>query len=88
MDDEDLSVEETENVALVEAVPWHNSDTVAASFAFAAQISAAAASHFQNLAFLALGQSAHEWAEDDREEFAEETVTDLMKLAETKETDG
>jgi hypothetical protein len=48
----------------------------------------AAADHFQNLAMLALGQSAHEWVQADREEFAEETSADISKLLEVKESDG
>jgi hypothetical protein len=47
----------------------------------------AAAEHFQNLALLALGQSAHEWVQVDREEFAEETAADISKIV-VKEQDG
>jgi hypothetical protein len=55
---------------------------------FASQMAQAAADHFQNLAMLALGQSAHEWVQADREEFAEETSADISKLLEVKEFDG
>ncbi len=72
---------------VVEATPWFNSDTVATSMVFAAQMAQAAADHFQNLAFLALGQSAHEWVQVDREEFAEETAADISKIV-VKEQDG
>jgi hypothetical protein len=54
---------------------------------FASQMAQAAAEHFQNLALLALGQSAHEWVRADREEFAEETAADISRL-EVKEKDG
>ncbi len=76
-----------EQPVVVEATPWFNSDTVATSMVFAAQMAQAAADHFQNLAFLALGQSAHEWVQVDREEFAEETAADISKIV-VKEQDG
>ncbi len=85
-DDEIIEIVEDEPV-VVEATPWFNSDTVATSMVFAAQMAQAAADHFQNLAFLALGQSAHEWVRADREEFAEETAADISRL-EVKEKDG
>lgn len=86
-DDEIIEIIEEQPV-VVEATPWFNSDTVATSMLFAAQMAQAAADHFQNLAMLALGQSAHEWVQADREEFAEETSADIAKLLEVKETDG
>lgn len=86
-DNEIIEIVEDEPV-VVEATPWFNSDTVATSMVFAAQMAQAAADHFQNLAMLALGQSAHEWVQADREEFAEETSADIAKLLEVKETDG
>ena len=85
-DDEIIEIIEEQPV-VVEATPWFNSDTVATSMVFAAQLAQAAADHFQNLAFLALGQSAHEWVQKDREEFAEETAADISRL-EVKEKDG
>lgn len=88
-DDFDTELEvEVEQAVVVEATPWFNSDTVATSMMFASQVAQAAADHFQNLAFLALGQSAHEWVQKDREEFADETASDIAKLIEVKEQDG
>ena len=85
--DEIIEIIEEEPV-VVEATPWFNSDTVATSMMFASQLAEAAATHFHNLAMLALGQSAHEWVEVDREEFADETTSDIAKLIEVKEKDG
>jgi len=85
-DDEIIEIIDEQPV-VVEATPWFNSDTVATSMMFASQMAQAAAEHFQNLALLALGQSAHEWVQVDREEFAEETAADISKL-EVKEKDG
>lgn len=85
--DEIIEIIEEEPV-VVEATPWFNSDTVATSMMFASQLAEAAATHFHNLAMLALGQSAHEWVEVDREEFADETASDIAKLIEVKEKDG
>ena len=79
---------EVEQAVVVEATPWFNSDTVATSMMFASQMAQAAADHFQNLAFLALGQSAHEWVQKDREEFVDETASDIARLIEVKEQDG
>ena len=88
MDEDDEIIEIIdEQPVVVEATPWFNSDTVATSMMFASQMAQAAAEHFQNLALLALGQSAHEWVQVDREEFAEETAADISKL-EVKEKDG
>ncbi len=88
-DDFDTELEvEVEQAVVVEATPWFNSDTVATSMMFASQVAQAAADHFQNLAFLALGQSAHEWVRQDREEFVDETASDIAKLIEVKEQDG
>ena len=88
-DDFDTELEvEVEQAVVVEATPWFNSDTVATSMMFASQMAQAAAEHFQNLAFLALGQSAHEWVQKDREEFVDETASDIAKLIEVKEQDG
>lgn len=85
MDEEaDDIIEEVEEAVAVEPTPWYNSDTVATSMLFASQMAQAAADHFQNLALLALGQSAHEWVQKDREEFAEETAADILKLPETE----
>ena len=88
-DDFDTELEvEVEQAVVVEATPWFNSDTVATSMMFASQMAQAAAEHFQNLALLALGQSAHEWVRQDREEFVDETASDIAKLIEVKEQDG
>ncbi len=87
MEDEDFETVEVEQAVVVEATPWFNSDTVATSMMFASQMAQAAAEHFQNLALLALGQSAHEWVQVDREEFAEETAADISKIV-VKEQDG
>ena len=88
-DDFDTELEvEVEQAVVVEATPWFNSDTVATSMMFASQVAQAAADHFQNLAVLALGQSAHEWVQKDREEFVDETASDIAKLIEVKEQDG
>ena len=87
MEDEDFETVEVEQAVVVEATPWFNSDTVATSMMFASQMAQAAAEHFQNLALLALGQSAHEWVQVDREEFADETAADISRL-EVKEKDG
>ena len=84
--DEIIEIIEEEPV-VVEATPWFNSDTVATSMMFASQLAEAAATHFHNLAMLALGQSAHEWVQVDREEFAEETAADISKIV-VKEQDG
>ena len=85
--DTELDVEVEQDV-VVEPTPWFNSDTVATSMLFASQMAQATAEHFHNLAFLALGQSAHEWVRADREEFADETTSDIAKLIEVKEKDG
>lgn len=84
--DEIIEIIEEEPV-VVEATPWFNSDTVATSMMFASQLADAAATHFHNLAMLALGQSAHEWVEVDREEFADEIAADISKIV-VKEQDG
>ena len=86
-EDEDFETEMVEETVVVEATPWFNSDTVATSMMFASQMAQAAADHFQNLAHLALGQSAHEWVQVDREEFAEDTAADISKIV-VKEQDG
>jgi hypothetical protein len=88
MEEDDIIETVEDEPVVVEATPWFNSDTVATSMLFASQMAQAAADHFQNLAMLALGQSAHEWVQADREEFAEETSADIAKLIEVKETDG
>jgi len=88
-DDFDTELEvEVEQAVVVEATPWFNSDTVATSMMFASQVAQAAADHFQNLAFLALGQSAHEWVRADREEFVDETASDISRLLGVREQDG
>ena len=90
MEDDDFETEtiEVEEAVVVEPTPWFNSDTVATSMLFASQMAQAAADHFHNLAMLALGQSAHEWVRADREEFVDETASDIAKLLGVKEQDG
>jgi hypothetical protein len=80
MDDNDVT--EIVDVATTPAVPWHNSDTVAAAFTFAANIATAASEHFSHLANLATGQAAQEWVENDRAEFADDINTFIEKLPE------
>ena len=87
-DDDDYEIVEIDESVVVGPTPWFNSDTVAASMMFAAQMAAASAQHFQQLALLAMGQSAHEWVKQDREEFAEDLLKGIGSLPETKETDG
>ena len=87
-ENEDFETETVEEAVVVEPTPWFNSDTVATSMMFAAQMAQAAADHFQNLALLALGQSAHEWVQADRDEFVDGTVSDIARLPEVRETDG
>lgn len=76
----DLPEEDAEEV--VGPTPWHNSDTAAVSFLFAAEIASAAAEHFRSLSRLALGQSAHEWFESDKREFIEDSLTTIDNLPE------
>lgn len=80
MEDEQVGIEEE---LTVPAAPWHNSDTVAASFMFAANIAAAAAHHFQSLGYLAMGQAAHEWVENEKADFIEDTIGSIYGLKET-----
>jgi hypothetical protein len=89
VDENDLGEQSTsEEETLVEPTPWYNSDTVATAFGFAAQQSMASAIFFQNLAMLAMGQSAHEWVAADRAEMVEDTITSLNQLQETEDPDG
>ena len=78
---EDSDIDATE-VVEIPATPWHNSDTVAAAFTFAANMAAAASQHFAHLAFLAMGQSAQEWVEADKAEFIEDMSQFLGGLPE------
>lgn len=80
-DEVEMTVEEM-SAEIIPATPWHNSDTVAASFMFAANMAAAASHHFQSLGMLALGQSAHEWAENDKVDFIEDTIGTIKGLVE------
>jgi len=80
-------VEDNELASEVDAVeipatPWHNSDTVAAGFAFAANMAAAAQQHFAHLAYLAMGQSAQEWVENEKADFIEDMSEFLGALPE------
>lgn len=89
MDDDDfdsLDLPEEEVEEIVPPTPWHNSDTVAASFLFAANIAASAAEHFRLLSMLALGQSAHEWFERDKQEFIEDSLATIDNLPEGGES--
>ena len=87
MDENDVT-DDTVHEVEVPAAPWHNSDTVAAAFAFAANIALSSAQHFAQLSKLALGQSGHEWAEDERTEFEEEITDFISKLPEGGAQDG
>jgi len=87
VDDDDLDID-IEDDAAIPPSPWLNADTVAASMALGAATAAGLTMFFQNMAQLALGQSAHEWAQMDREDFAK-SVTDLFKaMPEGGEKDG
>ncbi len=68
--------------------PWAHLDTSAVAFVFAAQLAAASADLFRNLATLALGQSAYDWAEQDRKDFADSMLKSLGGLPETLDTKG
>lgn len=83
MDDEDdiiIIVDDEPEIIEIDASPWHNSDTVAAGFTFAAQIAQAAAMHFSNLSMLALGQSAREWHQQEKQDFAQEAGVEIELL--------
>lgn len=86
--DENEIVEETAEELLIPPTPWHNSDTVAVSFNFAAQIAAAAAQHFSNLAMLSLGQSAQEWDDNDKADFEDGVTSLIAGIPEVGESDG
>jgi hypothetical protein len=75
-DDDDDSTE-------IPPSPWAHLDTSAVAFVFAAQLASASADLFRNLATLALGQSAHDWAEQDRKDFADSMLRSLGGLPET-----
>lgn len=79
-EDDDTQAPEITEVTVIEPTPWFNSDTVATSMMFASNLAQAAAAHFQNLALLAIGQSAHEWVLQDREAFVEEAQADIDKI--------
>ncbi len=89
MDEDDIEmifadIEEPEEIP---ATPWHNSDTAAAAFRFAADLASAAAQHFETLSKLALGQSAQEWLERDKQEFIEDSIDTIKNLPEGGEQD-
>jgi predicted trehalose synthase len=86
--DENEIIEEVVEEILIPPTPWHNSDTVAVSFNFAAQIAQAAAQHFSNLAMLSLGQSAQEWDDNDRAEFENGISGLIAGLPEVGEENG
>ncbi len=90
MDDDDIEMilAEIDEVEEVPATPWHNSDTAATAFRFAADIASAAADHFTALSKLALGQSAQEWADLDKQEFIEDSIETIKQLPEGGEQDG
>lgn len=95
MDDEEMSPDEIaalvaaalEETEEVQPAPWSNSDTTAVSMMFAANLSLAAADMFRNLARLALGQSAHDWAEADDRQFNDSVMRSLGLIPEAKEGD-
>ena len=80
MEDNELASEV--DAVEIPATPWHNSDTVAAGFAFAANMAAAAQQHFAHLAYLAMGQSAQEWVENEKADFIEDMSQFLGGLPE------
>ena len=80
MEDNELASEV--DAVEIPATPWHNSDTVAAGFAFAANMAAAAQQHFAHLAYLAMGQSAQEWVENEKADFIEDMSEFLGALPE------
>lgn len=89
MDEDDIEIlEEVDEVEEVPATPWHNSDTAAAAFRFAADIASAASDHFMALSKLALGQSAQEWDDMDKEEFIKDSIETIKKLPEGGDQDG
>lgn len=81
MDEEGVTVEETSDEA-IPAAPWHNSDTVAASFAFASNLATAAAEYFTALSNLSQGQAMQEWAENEKNDFIEEAVGTIRGIVE------
>jgi hypothetical protein len=85
-DDDIIEIIESDPVEIGPA-PWHNSDTVAASFAFASNVAAAAAMHFSQLSFLALGQSLEEWAEREQYRFARD-ASEAIRLLTKESGDG
>jgi hypothetical protein len=87
-DDIEMILAEIDEVEEVPATPWHNSDTAATAFRFAADIASAAADHFTALSKLALGQSAQEWADLDKQEFIEDSIETIKQLPEGGEQDG
>jgi hypothetical protein len=86
-DDIEMIFSEIDEVEEVPATPWHNSDTAAAAFRFAADLATAAAQHFETLSKLALGQSAQEWLERDKQEFIEDSIDTIKNLPEGGEQD-
>jgi len=88
VDDDDIQAQDETDIAVIEPTPWFNSDTVATSMMFAANLAQAAAAHFQNLALLAIGQSAHEWVLADRADFVDGTQSDIDKLLGKEESGG
>lgn len=86
-EDDDIEIEiEGDEVDEVIPVPWHNSDTVAASFAFASNMASAIAAHFANMSLIALGQATHEWQQAVRKEFLADAAAEIDLM--TKPKDG
>ena len=84
-------LENTDDSEIVPATPWSTQDTVAVSMMFASNISLAASDMFRQMALLALGQSAHDWSEQDNKKFSDSIMSSLgmMPVAEEKgEDDG
>lgn len=80
MEDEQIDLESD---AAIPAAPWHNSDTVAASFAFASSLASAAADYFTALSNLSQGQAMQEWAEDEKADLIEDTIGTIFGLRES-----
>lgn len=95
MDDEDMTPDdiaaiiaaalEDEEVEEVPPTPWSNLDSTAVQMMFAANISLAAADMFRSMALLALGQSAHEFVQQDTKDFGKSVMESLGLIPETKE---
>lgn len=79
------ALENDDDTEVVAATPWSNQDTTAVAMMFAANISIAASEMFRSMALLALGQSAHDWAEQDDKSFTESFMSSLGMIPEASE---